>query len=64
MKEFEKWSKTPTGFAESKSEYAEGEAAWRAALEMLYSKLKQITDPSNCRCLLSVQEIIEEELQE
>lgn len=40
------------------------ETSWRAALEMLSNKLKQITDPPNCRCLLSVQEIIDEELQE
>ena len=39
------------------------ETSWRGALEMLSNKLKQITDPPNCRCLLSVQEIIDEELE-
>lgn len=33
MEAFEKWSKTPTGFAERESDYAEGEAAWRASME-------------------------------
>jgi len=39
MKEFEKWSKTPTGYAERASAYAEGEAAWRAALELVFGWL-------------------------
>ena len=36
---------------------------FRAALEMLSAKLKQLTDPPNCRCLPYVQEIIDEELK-
>ena len=44
MKAFEKWSKTPNGYAERESDYAEGEAAWRAALEEV---LKQANLPSS-----------------
>ena len=33
MKNFEMWSKTEDGLKERGSDYAEGEAAWRAALE-------------------------------
>ena len=40
------------------------EVVWRAALKMLSKKIKQITNPPNCRCLLSVQEIIDEELED
>lgn len=78
MKEHEKWlNEELTGVATKKFELETqnvatvdeiintiSETSWWAALEMLSNKLKQITDPPNCRCLLSVREIIEEELQE
>ena len=37
MREFEKWAKTPTGYTERESDYAEGKAAWRAALKWYQS---------------------------
>ena len=36
---------------------------FQAGLKMLSNKVEQITDPPDCRCLLLVQEIIEEELK-
>lgn len=53
MKEFEKWSKTPTGYAERESDYAEGEAAWRAALEWVIGEHgpldKRVNNPACAR---------------
>lgn len=42
MKAFEEWSKTPNGYAERGSDYAEGEAAWQAALEEVLTQLNNI----------------------
>ena len=39
------------------------EKYYRAALTMLFGKCEQISSPPDCRCILSVQEIIEKELQ-
>ena len=36
---------------------------WRAALRRLYERIEQMSEPPDCRCFLSVQEIINEELQ-
>lgn len=77
MKEFEKWLNRTLSVEEAKKFDLEtanvttsdqavlvvSETAWRGALEMLSNKLKQLTDPPNCMCLLSVQEIIDEELK-
>ena len=61
MIEFEKWSKTEDGLKERGSDYAEGEAAWRAALEWVKHIVVHESDgPSNPKGLI---QCIEEELK-
>lgn len=64
MIQFEKWWKkhNPKSHVESINFEMDSDI-WKAALEMLSNKLEQMTEPPDCRCIHSIQEIIKEELE-
>ena len=65
MKQFEKWLKKFYKNHQGVMRYRPTvEQGWEEALKMLSNRLKRETEPPNCRCFQTVQDIIKEELED